>query len=101
MKEYYYLNSSKMLVLAKRLQGAEVKMLFAMMYCMSSAHSMLFINNKENRERMKDIDFAKSPERISLLLSSLTKKGIIKREFNGVYRLPEDLFLLADKSEVK
>ena len=99
MKDYFYLNPSKMAELTRRLQGAEIKMLYAMMYCTSSNNSTLFINNAENRKLMKKMGFDKTPERISSLLGSLVKKGAIKREVNGVYSLSNDLFRLADEDE--
>lgn len=94
MKDYFYLNVEEMIKLFHSLKGAELKMIYAMMYCMSSQNSKLFINNSENRKIMEDIDFNKTPERISSLLSTLCKKGIIKREVNGVYSLPDNLFFI-------
>ena len=99
MKDYFYLNPSMMmdLTLKFKLKGAEIKLLLAIMYCLAETNSTIFINNKENREKMKEIEFNKAPEWISSLLSSLTKKGVLKREANAVYRLPNNLFLLADQ----
>lgn len=99
MKDYFYLNPSKMVELSVKLEGAEIKMLYAMMYCMSCNNSTLFINNAENRKLMQEIGFSKTPERISALLGGLTKKAVIKREVNGVYSLSDDLFRLADEEE--
>lgn len=99
MKDYFYLNPSKMVELSVKLEGAEIKMLYAMMYCMSCNNSTLFINNAENRKLMQETGFSKTPERISALLGSLTKKAAIKREVNGVYSLSDDLFRLADEEE--
>jgi histidinol-phosphate/aromatic aminotransferase/cobyric acid decarboxylase-like protein len=59
---------------------------------MSCQGTKLFINNAENRELMERIEFEKTPERISALLGALVKKGVIKREVNGVYSLPDSLF---------
>ena len=95
MKDFFYLNPEEMIKLSRTLKGAEIKMLLAMMYCMSTNDSSVFINNAENRALMGEIDFAKTPERISTLLSSLTKKGVIKREVNGVYSLSTGLFKLS------
>lgn len=95
MKDFFYLNPEEMIKLSRTLKGAEIKMLLAMMYCMSINDGSVFINNAENRALMGEIDFAKTPERISTLLSSLTKKGVIKREVNGVYSLPAGLFQLS------
>lgn len=99
MKSYFYLNPSKMLELSKELTGGEIKMLLAIMYCIAGSETTLFFNNKENRAKMEDIDFKRSPERICSLLSSLVSHGAIKREANAVYSLPKDLFLLPDQIE--
>lgn len=95
MKDYFYLNAEEMIRISKSLKGAELKMLYAIMYCMSCQGTKLFINNAENRKLMKRIEFEKTPERISALLGTLTRKGIIKREVNGVYSLPDSLFKLS------
>lgn len=101
MEDYFYLNPSKMMEISKKLGGSEIKMLYAMFYCMACDDRSVFINNAENRKRMaEELDFSKTPERISSILSSLTKKGVIKREMNGVYTVPGDLFRLGDKSIV-
>ena len=93
MKDYFYLNPSKMLELTKKLQGAEIKLIYGIMYCLSSSGNQLFINNAANRKTIAEMGFEKTPERISCLLGCLTKKGILKREANGVYRLVEGLFI--------
>lgn len=92
MKDYFYLNAEEMVRISRTLKGAEIKMLYAMMYCMSKQETKLFINNVESRKLMKDLGFDKTPERISALLGALVKKGVIKREINGVYSLPDSLF---------
>ena len=98
MEDYFYLNPSKMMEVIKKLGGSEIKMLYAMFYCMSCDDRDVFINNAENRKRIaEELDFDKTPERISSILSSLVKKGVIKKEMNGVYTVPDDLFRLGDK----
>ena len=92
MKDYFYLNVEEMVRISRTLKGAEIKMLYAMMYCVSKQETKLFINNAESRKLMKDLDFDKTPERISALLGTLVKKEVIKREINGVYSLPDSLF---------
>ena len=94
MKDWFYLNPSKMMELSKGLEGAEIKMLYAIMYCLASTGNQLFINNPANRKLMEESGFYKTPERISGLLGSLTKKGVLTREINGVYRLPEGLIII-------
>ena len=101
MEDYFYLNPSKMLELSRELTGSEMRVLLAMMYCMASSDTDIFINNRKNREKMEEVDFKRSPERICLILSSLVKKEILKREATGVYRLPENLFILSSEKEVK
>lgn len=99
MNDHFYLSPSKMSELTTNLTGSEIKMLLAIMYCLSMDNTKLFVNNRRNRERMKEIDFDKTPVRISMLLSLLAKKGVIIREANALYRLPDGLFLLS--KEVK
>ena len=82
-----------MVEIAKELQGSEIKMLYGIMYCLSSTGDQWFINNADNRKLISEIGFEKTPERISALLGSLAKKGVLKRETNGVYSLPEGLFI--------
>jgi hypothetical protein len=93
MKDYFYLNPSKMVELSKILGNSEIKMMLGIMYCLSTTGEKWFVNNVENRSRMASIGFDKTPERISTLLGSITKKGVLKREANGVYSLPENLFI--------
>ena len=94
MKDYFYLNSSKMIEVCMKLDGAEIKMLYAMMYCLSNTGDQWFINNEDNRKLMAEMDFARTPERICSLLSSMTKKGVLKKEIKGVYSLPENLMIV-------
>lgn len=91
MKEYCLLNMSKMLELSNRLDGSEVKMLFAIIYCLINNSSNLFVNNASNRDIIANLGFKKTSARFSSLLGSLVKKGILKREANGVYSLLEEL----------
>lgn len=97
MKDYFYLNPSKMVEFNKVMDGSDIKMLLGIMYCLSETGNEWFVNNAKSREMLKEIGFDKAPERISNILGSLTKKGIITRISNGVYSLPEDLFINADK----
>lgn len=64
------------------------------MYCLSYTGDKWFVNNAENRAIIAQIGFDKTPERISALLGSMVKKGVIKRVINGMYSLPEDLFIV-------
>lgn len=101
MKNYFYLNPSKMVEIAKDLSGSEIKMLYGIIYCLSVNGSEWFVNNTENRDRIAEVGFDKTRERLGNILSSLVKKGVLKRETQGVYTLPEGLFIDADKVEVK
>lgn len=94
MKDYCYLNTSKMVKLSNVLEGSEIKMLFAIIYCLNENGSKWFANNKTNRTMIANIGFSKTPERISALLGLLVKKGVLKREVNGVYSISEDLFIV-------
>lgn len=94
MKDYCYLNTSKMVELSRVLEGSEIKMLFAIIYCLNESNSKWFVNNKISRSMIASIGFDKTPERIGILLGSLVKKGVIKREVNGIYSISEDLFIV-------
>lgn len=94
MKDYFYLNTSKITEFSKILEGSEIKMLLGIIYCLNYTGDKWFINNSENRAVIAQIGFDKTPERISTLLGSMVKKRVIKRETNGVYSLPEDLFIV-------
>jgi len=93
MSDYCYVNSSKMVDLCKSLDGSEIKMLFGIMYCINTNNSQWFINNQDNRKLLASIGFDKTPERISALLGSLTKKGALDRKANGVYAVQDGLIL--------
>ena len=99
MKDYFYLNPSKMVELLKALQGAEIKMLWGTMYCLCTSGDQWFINNADNRKLIAEMGFDKTPERISALLGNLVKKGVLKREANGVYSLVEGLFINPNETD--
>lgn len=94
MKDYFYLNPSKMIEFSKILGNSEIKMMLGIMYCLSITGEKWFVNNAENRSRIASTGFDKTPERISTLLGSIAKKGVLKREANGVYSIPEGLFIV-------
>lgn len=89
----YYLNPSKMVELARSLEGVELKVLFAIIYCLNESNRDTFFNNIETRDKFSEFGLAKSPERFSSILGALTKKGILKREINGVYSIKEDILI--------
>lgn len=94
MHDYCYLNTSKMVELSEKLEGSEIKMLFAIIYCLNDSDSDWFVNNIENRRKLAQAGFDKTPVRISTIIGSMVKKGVLKREANGVYSVPEDLFIV-------
>ena len=93
-QDYCYLNIDKMVELSNKLDGSEIKMVFAIIHCLNNSESDLFINNAETRSRIAELGLSKTPERFSTILGSLTKKGILKRELNGVYSILEDLYIV-------
>ena len=93
MKNYYYLNTTKMVEISMKLDGSEIKMFLAIIYCLNESISGWFVNNRANRSRIAQTGFDKTPERFSAILGSLTKKGVIKREANGIYSIPDELFI--------
>lgn len=93
-QDYCYLNIDKMVELSNKLEGSEIKMVFAIIHCLNNSESNLFINNAETRSRIAELGFSKTPERFSAILGSLVKKGVIMRELNGVYSIPEDLYIV-------
>ena len=94
MRDYCYLNTTKMVELSEKLEGSEIKMLFAIIYCLNDSDSGWFVNNAENRAKIAQAGFSKTPERISAILGAMVKKEVLKREANGVYSLPEELFIV-------
>ena len=93
-QDYCYLNIDKMVELSNKLEGCEIKMVFAIIHCLNNSESDLFINNTETRNRIAELGFSKTPERFSAILGSLTKKGVLRRELNGVYSILEDLYIV-------
>lgn len=93
-QDYCYLNIDKMVELSNKLEGSEIKMIFAIIRCLNDSENNLFINNAENRSRIAKLGFSKTPERFSSILGSLTKKGVLKRELNGVYSISENLYIV-------
>ena len=94
LADYCHLNMTKMLELSPVMDGSEIKMLFAIMYCLNESDNNWFVNNAETREKIAQMGFAKTPERFSAILGSMVKKGILNRVTNGVYSLPENLYIV-------
>lgn len=76
-----------------KLPTAELKMFFIILNYLSSKGKKVFIHNAEFREYLASMGFSKTSERISTILSSMTKKGVLVREGQGVYFVPRNIFL--------
>lgn len=99
MNEFALINTSKMKNLFNELSTVEFKMLLMILFYLSSNNKELLIHNADFREFLSSINFSKTPERISTILSSMTKKGILVKEAMGVYSVPEDLCLPSNVCE--
>ena len=65
-------------------------------FYLSSNNKELLIHNAEFREFLSSVGFAKTSIRISTILSSMVKKGVLVREGQGVFSVPGNLFLPAN-----
>ena len=99
MKEFALINASKMSELLKRLSTVEFRMILMILYYLSSNNKELLIHNAEFREFLASMDFSKTSIRISTILSSMVKKGVLIREGQGVFSVPGNLFLPADSCQ--
>lgn len=87
------LNAEKLSSIAAKLQGAELKVLLFILGYLSNSNKKVFVNCKETRNLLASFGFEKSPERISMILSGLVNKGILRRETSGVFSVIDDLYL--------
>ena len=94
MQNYFYLNIEKMVELSRDMDGSEIKMLLGICYRLNTSNSRLFVNNALNREALAKLGLAMAPSRFCAVLGSMVKKGILKREANGVYSLLDDLCII-------
>lgn len=69
------------------LNVSEMKLVFVLAYYLRSKNKSVFVNSAENREWLASFGFKRTPERISSLLSSLTRKKVLLREGTGVYSI--------------
>lgn len=76
-----------------KLSTAELKMFFVILNYLNSKDKKVLVHNAEFREFMASMGFSKTPERISTILSSMVKKGVLIREGQGVYSVPGNIFL--------
>ena len=93
MNDFIYLSLSMMAKCMKVLDGGELKMLYGILYCLCCSDKEVFINNDANRQFIREFGFDKSSIRMSNLLYSLTKKGILIKEGHGVYSVVDGLYL--------
>jgi hypothetical protein len=96
MKEFALINTSKLPELWRKLSTVEFRMILMILYYLSSNNKELLIHNAEFREFLASMDFSKTSIRISTILSSMVKKGVLVREGQGVFSVPGNLFLPAD-----
>lgn len=89
------INASKMHKFFNKLTTVEFKMLLMILYYLSSNNKKVLVHNAEFRGFLTSVEFTKTPERISTILSSMTKKEVLVREAQGVYSVPGNLFLPA------
>lgn len=95
MEDFALINASQMHRVFNELSTVEFKMLLMVLFYLSSNNKELLIHNAEFREFLSSVGFAKTSIRISTILSSMVKKGILVREGQGVFSVPGNLFLPA------
>ena len=95
MEEFGLINATKLPQLMVKLTSSECKILLFILYYLSSKNKRVYVNNAESREFLSSMGLKRTPVRISGILSSLTQKGILQKEYRGVYSVAEDLYLPA------
>lgn len=96
MEDFALINASQMHRVFNELSTVEFKMLLMVVFYLSSNNKELLIHNAEFREFLSSVGFAKTSIRISTILSSMVKKGVLIREGQGVFSVPGNLFLPAN-----
>lgn len=96
MEDFALINTSQMHRVFNELSTVEFKMLLMIVFYLSSNNKELLIHNAEFREFLSSVGFAKTSIRISTILSSMVKKGVLVREGQGVFSVPGNLFLPAN-----
>ena len=96
MEDFALINASQMHRVFNELSTVEFKMLLMIVFYLSSNSKELLIHNAEFREFLSSVGFAKTSIRISTILSSMVKKGVLVREGQGVFSVPGNLFLPAN-----
>lgn len=100
MKEFAYINVDKLNQLVYKLSHSEFNMLLYVIFYLSSHNLKEFSNNTSTREQMASLGFARTPERICAILSSLVKKEVLERKSPGIYAVVDRLFLPAAVDEI-
>lgn len=95
MTDYAYINAHRLpeVILKCKLTGSEIKMMFAVLFYLSSNNRKYFFNNLETREYLASVGLKLTRERVCNILSGLVKKGAIKREAQSAYSVDESLYL--------
>lgn len=93
MESYGFINAEKLPGIVKDLKGSELKMLLLILCYLSSTRKQYLVNNEELRKYMASMNYDVTPERTCMVLSSLVKKGILKREVKGVFSVLGDLYI--------
>lgn len=96
MEDFALINASQMHRVFNKLSTVEFKMLLMIVFYLSSNNKELLIHNAEFREFLSSVGFAKTSIRISTILSSMVKKGVLVREGQGVFSVPGNLFSSAN-----
>lgn len=99
MSNKILLETAKLSELFTVLNVNELKLTLVLIQFLAIRNTRVFINNAENREYLSSVGFKRTPVRISHLLSSLSNKGVIKREGLGVFSIPEALCSFVIKEE--
>lgn len=100
MEDFALINASQMHRVFNELSTVEFKMLLMIVFYLSSNNKELLVHNAEFREFLSSVGFAKTSIRISTILSSMVKKGVLVREGQGVFYVPGNLFLPANTCKV-
>lgn len=101
MNGFSCLNLLELKRLFKKLTPIEFDFLVFMLSYLSCKSKSLYINNEETREYLASIGYNKTAVRISTVLSSLTKKGVLKREAQGVFSIIGDLYRPAEEKPLQ
>jgi len=96
MEEFGLINASKLGKLFNDLTTVEFKMLLMILYYLSSNNKEVLVHNADFRDFLASVGFSKTSIRISTILSSMVKKGVLVREGHGVFSVPGNLFLPAN-----